>query len=125
MISAVKRHFFWLKLKADIAIFMVNCQECQLVKAEHQHPLGLLQPLPIPEWKREVINMDFITGLPKIKKQNDSIFVVIDKLSKAAHFIPVKSTYKAVSIANILLKEIFRLHGIPKGIISYRDVKFT
>ena len=58
--------------------------------------------------------MDFIAGLPKRNKKNDSIFVVIDKLSKAAHFIPVKSTYKAMNIANIFLKEIFILHGIPK-----------
>ena len=68
--------------------------------------------------------MGFITVLPKNKKQNDSIFVVIDKLSKAAHFIPVKSTYKAVNIVDIFLKEI-RLHGIPKVIISDRNVKFT
>ena len=69
--------------------------------------------------------MEFITGLPKSKKKKDSIFVVIDKLSKVAHFIPVKLTYKAVNIADIFLKEIFRLHGIPKAIISDRDVKFT
>ena len=69
--------------------------------------------------------MDFITSLPKSKKQNDSIFVVIDKLSKAAHFIPVNSTYKAVNIVDIFLKDIFRLHEIPKAIISVRDVKFT
>ena len=66
--------------------------------------------------------MYFIIILPKIKKQNDSIFVVIDKLSKATHFIPMKSTYKAVNIVDIFLKEIFRLHGIPKAIISDRDV---
>ena len=69
--------------------------------------------------------MDFITGLPKSKKQNDSIFVVIDKLSKATHLIPMKSTYKEMNIADIFLKEIFRLHGIPKVIISYRYVNFT
>ena len=68
--------------------------------------------------------MDFITGLPKIKKQNDSIFVVIDKLSKAAHFTPMKSIFKVVNITNIFLKEIFRLHGIPKVIILNRDVNF-
>ena len=89
------------------------------------HPSGLLQPLPILEWKWEVISMDFITGLPKSKKKNDSIFVVIDKLSKGAHFIPVKSTYKAMNIADIFLKEIFRLHGIPKVIILNRYVKLT
>ena len=62
--------------------------------------------------------MDFIMVLPKSKKKNDSIFVVVDKLSKSTHFIPVKSTYKAVYIADIFLKETFRLHGIPKEIIS-------
>ena len=68
--------------------------------------------------------MDFITGLPKSKKQNDSIFVVIDKLSKAAHFITVKSTYKAMNIVDIFLKEMFILHGIPKAIILDRYVNF-
>jgi len=85
-------------------MFIVKCHECQLVKDEHQHPSWLLQPLPIPKWKWEVISMDFITGLPKSKKKNDSIFVVIDKLSHAAHFIPIKLTYKAVNIADIFLK---------------------
>ena len=69
--------------------------------------------------------MGFITGLPKSKKQNDSIFVVIDKLSKEAHFIPMKSTYKVVNIDDIFLKEIYILHGIPKAIISDQYVKFT
>ena len=68
--------------------------------------------------------MDFITSLPKSKKKNDSILVVVDKLSKVSHFIPVNSTYKVVHIANMFLKEIFRLHGIPKAIISNRDAKF-
>ena len=115
MIFVVKRHFFWPKLKADIEMFIMKCQ---LVKAEHEHPSRLLQLLPIPEWKWEVIRMDFITGLPKNKKKNDSIFVVIVKLSTTTHFIPVKSTYKEVNIADIFLKEIFILHGIPKEIIS-------
>ena len=69
--------------------------------------------------------MNFIIDLPKIKKHNDSIFVLIDKLSKESHFIPMKSTYKAMNIVDILLKEIFRFHRIPKEIISDRDVKFT
>eukprot|EP00253_Pinus_taeda_P020544 PITA_20544 len=97
----------------------------QQIKAEHQHPAGLLQPLPIPEWKWETISMDFITGLPQTKKGNDSIMVVVDKLSKAAHFIPVQSTYKVVQIAHLFMQNIFRLHGLPKVIISDHDVKFT
>ena len=69
--------------------------------------------------------MDFIMGLPKSKNQNDSIFVVVDKLSKVAHFIPMKSTYKVLHIFDILLKDIFRFHRIPKAIISDGDTKFT
>jgi hypothetical protein len=68
--------------------------------------------------------LDFITGLSKTQKQNDSIMVVIDKLSKSAHFIPAKSTFKAINNVEIFMKEIFRLHGIPKMVISDRDVKF-
>jgi hypothetical protein len=69
--------------------------------------------------------LDFLTGLPKTQKQNDSIMVVIDKLNKSEHFIPIKSTFKDINIVEILMKEIFRLHGIPKMVISDRDVKFT
>ena len=68
--------------------------------------------------------MDFIMALPKSKKQNDSIFVVVDKWSKATHFIPVKSTYKEVHIVDIFLKELLRLHGIPKEIILDQDTNF-
>ena len=74
MISAIKRHFSWPMLKSNIAMFIVKCQEFHLVKVEHQHPLRLLQSLPIPKWKWEVISMDFITDLLKSKKQNYSIF---------------------------------------------------
>jgi hypothetical protein len=91
----------------------------------NRHPAGLLQPLPIPEWKWETISMDFITGLPKSTKKNDAIMVVVDKLSKSAHFIPVKSTCEAIDISNIFMKEIFRLHGMPKEIVSDKDTKFT
>ena len=67
----------------------------------------MLQPLPIPSWKWEVISLDFITRLPRNQNQNDSIMVVVDKLSKEAHFIPIKTTYKAANIADIFLKQIF------------------
>eukprot|EP00253_Pinus_taeda_P016913 PITA_16913 len=112
-------------MKKNIVEYLSQCLECQQIKAEHQHPAGLLQPLPVPEWKWEVISMDFITGLPKTKRNNDSIFVVVDKLSKAAHFIPVQSTYRAAQIAHIFMQNIFKLHGLPKTIISDCDVKFT
>ena len=105
--------------------YISRCMICQQVKVEHHHLAGLLQPLPVPEWKWEVISMDFITGLPMTWRQHDSIMVVVDKLIKAEHFIPVKSTHKTDDIAKIFMKEIFKLHGLPKAIISDRDVKFT
>jgi hypothetical protein len=99
--------------------------ECQKVKAEHRHPTGLLQPLPISEWKWEVVTMDFITKLLKTNKQHDYIMVVVDNLTKASHFIPVKINHKAANIAYVHMKEIARLHGIPKTIVFDRDPKFT
>jgi hypothetical protein len=85
----------------------------------------LLQPLPIPEWKWEVVTMDFIMGLPQIGKLHDSIMVVVDKLTKAAHFIPLKNTHKETYVADIFIKEVARLHRIPKTIMSNKDLKFT
>ena len=99
--------------------------KCQQVKVEHQHPAGLLQPLPVPEWKWEVISIDFITGLPMTWRQHDSIMVVVDKLTNESCFIPVNSTYKTGAIAKLFMKDIFRLHGFPKAIIFDRDTKFT
>jgi hypothetical protein len=124
-ITTLRKLFCWSNMKGKTTEYLVRCQYCQQVKAKHQHPAGLLQPLPVPEWKWETISLDFIIGLPKTQKQNDSIMVVIDKLNKYAHFIPVKSTFKVINIVEIFMKEIFRLHGIPKMVISDRDVKFT
>ena len=95
------------------------------IKAEHQHPAGLLQTFPVSEWKWEVISMDFITGFPMIMRQHDSIMVVVENLTKESHFILVNSTYKADAIAKIFMKEIFKLHGFRKAIISNRDTKST
>jgi transposase InsO family protein len=81
--------------------------------------------LPIPEKKWEVITVDFITGLPKTNKQHDSIMVVVDKLTKVAHFVPMKTMHTTTNIAEIFMKEIARLHGIPRKIVSDRDTKFT
>jgi hypothetical protein len=125
MITMLRKEFYWPNMKGETVEYLAKCMECQQVKTEHQHPTGLLQPLPIPEWKWEIISMDFITSLPRSSKKNDSIMVVVDKLSKETHFILVKSTYKEINIADIFMKEIFRLHGIPKVVISDRDVKFT
>jgi hypothetical protein len=124
-VAAVKSHYFWPGMKKEIAEYIARCMECQKVKAEHRHPAGLLQPLPIPEWKWEVVTMDFITGFPRTDKQHDSIMVVVDKLTKDAHFIPLKTTHKVTNVVDIFMREIARLHGIPKTIVSDRDPKFT
>ena len=84
-----------------------------------------MQPHEIPESKWEVISMDFIVGLPMTSRRHDSIFVVVDTLTKSAHFIPVKTTYKAPEIARVFIDEIVRLHGVPRKIISDRGAVFT
>jgi hypothetical protein len=90
IVSAVKSHYYWPGMKKEIAEYIAKCMECQRVKAEHRHPTGLLQPLTIPEWKWEVVTMDFITGLPRTNKQHDSIMVVVDKLTKGCPFYSIE-----------------------------------
>jgi hypothetical protein len=125
MITATTKKFYWPGLKKDIVEYIAKCLECQQVKVEHWHPTGFLKPLPILEWKWETISMDFITGLQNSAKQNDVIMVVVETLRNYAHFVPVNSTCKEIYIDNIFMKEIFRLHGMRKEIMSDRDTKFT
>ena len=125
IVAAVRKQYYWPSMKNDVPQYIARCMECQKVKVENRHPAGLLQPLPIPEWKWDVVMMDFITKLPKTRLQNDAIMVVVDKLIKATHFIPVKTTHKAANIENIYLKEVAILHGILKAIVSDRDSKFS
>ena len=112
-------------MKNDMAEYISKCMKCQQVKVEHQHPAGLLQSLSVLEWKWEVISMDFITGLPMTWRHMIPSWLWWRNLTKAAHFIPVKSAHKNDDIAKMFMKEIFKLHGLPKAIVSNRDVKFT
>jgi hypothetical protein len=107
MIIATQKQFYWLGLKKDIAKYLAQYIECQQVKVKHRHPAELLHPLSIPKWKWETISMDFITGLPTSTKQNDPIMVVVDKLSKSTHLIPIRSTFKVIDVAQIFMKEVF------------------
>jgi hypothetical protein len=88
------------------------------VKAEHQRPAGLLHPLKIPEWKWKEIGMDFIVGLPRTSAGYDSIWVIVDRLTKVAHFIPVKTMYLGANLAELYMARIVCLHGVPKKIVS-------
>ncbi|WVZ88945.1 hypothetical protein U9M48_035412 [Paspalum notatum var. saurae] len=101
------------------------CDTCQRVKAEHQRPAGLLQLLKVPEWKWEEITMDFIVGLPRTQKGYNSIWVVVDRLTKVAHFIPVNTTYSGAKLAELYISRIVCQHGMPKRIISDRGSQFT
>ena len=112
-------------MKKDIAEYVVVCDVCQRVKAEHHKPAGLLQPLPIPEWKWDKLGMDVITGLPRTHSGYDSIWVVVDRLTKVAHFIPVKSKRATTWLAAAYVREIVCLHGIPSSIVSDRDPIFN
>ncbi|KAL5539075.1 hypothetical protein UlMin_044227 [Ulmus minor] len=122
----------WLELvkdydcmKKEVAEYVAKCLTCQKVKAEHQRPGGELQPLEIPEWKWDQITMDFVVGLPKTTKGHDAIWVVVDRLTKSAHFISIKTTFSLEQLANLYVQEIVRLHGVPKSIVSDRDARFT
>ena len=90
MYRDLKQHFWWSRMKRDIVDFVAQCPNCQQVKYEHQRPGGTLQKMPLPEWKWERIAMDFVVGLPKTLGKFDSIWVIVDRLTKSAHFIPVK-----------------------------------
>jgi hypothetical protein len=120
MRAYLKPLFFWNGMKADIVNYVARCLECHQVKAEHRHLVGLLQPHAILESKSEVISMDFIVGLPLTARRHDSIFIVVNTLTKSAHFIPVRMVYQALDMARVFITEIVRLHGVPKRIISDR-----
>jgi hypothetical protein len=121
----LKEKYLWYGLKKDIAEYVAICDTCQRVKAEHQRPAGLLQPMKIPEWKWEEVGMDFIVGLPRTQKGYDSIWVIVDRLTKVAHFLPVKTTYRGPKLAELYMERIVSLHGVPKKIVSNRGSQFA
>ena len=125
MYKVMRRQFWWNGMKKDVAEYVSKCLTCQQVKAEHQRPGGLLQPLSIPTWKWEQISMDFVTGLPKSKIGHDAIWVIVDRLTKSAHFLPVSMSYTVDALCKLYVKEIVRLHGVPTSIVSDRDPRFT
>lgn len=124
-LTAMKKFYYWLNLNKDVARFVARCLDYKRVKAYCKHPGGLLQSISIPEWKWEVISMDFIIGLLRKVRQHDSIMVVVDRLTKVAHFIPIKSTLSASDVEHVFIRDMVRLHGVPKNIVSDRDEKFT
>jgi hypothetical protein len=125
MYQDLKQRYWWYGMKRDVAAQVALCDTCHKVKAEHQRPAGLLRPLKVPEWKWEEIGMDFIVGLPRTPDGYDSIWVIVDHLTKVAHFIPVRTTYTGAKLAELYMSRIVCLHGVPKNIVSDRGTQFT
>jgi hypothetical protein len=125
MYQDIKENFWWSNMKVDIAKYVSECDTLQRIKASHLKPSGTLQPLPIPSWKWDDISMDFVSGLPLTSRKYDSIWVIVDRLTKTAYFIPVRTTHDAKDYANLYIEHIIRLHGVPKTIISDRGSLFV
>ena len=112
-------------MKRDVANFVSRCLTCQQVKTEHQAPSGMLQPLTIPVWKWEKITMDFVMGLPKTLKGYNAVWVIVDRLTKSAHFLPIRWGITLGQLAERYIAEIVRLHGVLVSIVSDTDLRFT
>jgi hypothetical protein len=125
MYHDLKQHYWWTKMKIEIARYVAKCDTCRRVKAIHMKTAGPLQSLPNPTWKCEDISMDFIVGLPRTTKGFDSIWVIIDRLTKIAHFLPVKTYNPIITYAQIYIACILSLHEIPKTIVLDREQQFV
>ena len=112
-------------MKRDVANYVAKCLNCQQVKVEHIRPGGSSQEKAAPLWKWEIIKMDFITGLPRSRNQYDSIWVIVDRLTKSTHFLPVRSNYSGDDYAKLFIVQIVRLHGAPVSIISDQGTHFS
>ena len=125
MYRTLKEYYWWPGMKREVAEYVSKCFICQQVKAERQKPSRLLQPLPIPEWKWERITMDFVFKLPPTVQRHDDIWVVVDRLTKSAHFLPIREKFSPRKLAELFINHIVSLHGVPVSIISDRDPRFT
>nr|GEZ04392.1 reverse transcriptase domain-containing protein [Tanacetum cinerariifolium] len=125
MYQDLKKLYWWPNMKAIIVEYVGKCLTCSRVKAECQKPSGLLVQPEIPMWKWERITMDFVSRLPKTSSEHDTIWVIVDRLTKSAHFIPTKAIDSMETITRLYIKEIISRHGVPISIISDRDSHFT
>lgn len=124
-IDLLTRRFYWSGLHAEVKAYVTSCLPCQSNKPSQQQPMGLLQPLPIPTRKYEVVTMDFIMQLPRSRSGHDAAVVFVDKLTKKVSFAATKTTVTAPETAQIFFHEIVRHYGVPSAIVSDRDVRFT
>ncbi|GJV56868.1 putative reverse transcriptase domain-containing protein, partial [Tanacetum coccineum] len=120
----LRDRYWWPSMKKDIAMYVSKCLTCLKVKVEHQRPSGLLQQPEIPKWKWEGIVMDFVIKLPRASSGHDIIWVFMDRLTKSAHFLPMREDYKMDILARLYLNEIVARHGVPISIILDHDSRF-
>ncbi|GJW18344.1 putative reverse transcriptase domain-containing protein [Tanacetum coccineum] len=125
MYQDLKKLYWWPNMKAEIATYVSKCLTCAKVKIEYQKPSGLLVQPEIPKWKWENITMDFVTKLPRTAAGQDTIWVIVDRLTKSAHFLPMREDDTLEKLTRQYLKEVVSKHGVPVSIISDRDGKFT
>jgi hypothetical protein len=125
MYRDLRENFWWSNMKGEIAEYVSGCDTCQRIKASHLKTAGQMQPLSIPAWKWDNISMDFIVGLPLTPRKHDSIWVIVDRLTKTAHFIAVHTTYSAERYAEIYVDLVVRLHDVPKTILLDRGTQFV
>ena len=118
MYKDLKENFWWPDMKREIVEWVSKCLTYQKVKAEHQRPSGLLQPLHIPEWKWGHLAMDFVVGLPRTTTNHNAIWVIIDRLTKTAHFLPINEKFSLDKLVHLYPKEIVVRHGVPVTIVS-------
>ncbi|KAK1414436.1 hypothetical protein QVD17_30180 [Tagetes erecta] len=124
MYMDLRKQYWWPGMKKDIALYVSKCLTCSKVKVEHQRPSGLLVQPEIPVWKWESISMDFVTKLPRTPSGCDSIWVIVDRLTKSAHFLPMRENYPVSKLAKMYIDEIVSRHGVPLDIISDRDSRY-
>jgi hypothetical protein len=125
MYHDLKPLYWWTRMKREIAQYVSECDTCQRIKASHLKSAGALQALSIPSWKWDDISMDFIVGLPNISRHHDSIWVIVDRLTKVAHFLLVHTTDKAQKYAEMYIDRIMCLLELPHTIVSDRGAQFV
>ena len=125
MYQDLRRQYYWNGMKKHVGDFVRRCLTCQQLKAEHEKPAGLLQPLEVAERKWEHVTMDFVTYLPRIPQGYDAVWVIVDRLTKSAHFLAVRMTFTLERFFRLYIQEIVWLHGVPVSIVSDRDPRFT
>ena len=125
MYQDFRRQYYWRGMKRHVGDFVRRCLTCQQVKAEHQKPARLLQPLEVVELKWEHVTMDFVTHLPRTPQGHDVVRVIVDRLMKSAHFLAVWMTFTLERFYQLYIFKIVRLHGVSVSIVLDRDPRFT